>query len=340
DVDAPRQLAPPARPARALVGICRRWRRAHARLCAEPSFRLARRRAERSASGPHLRRRPLARGPGSRSARSAPSAHHPAVRPSLRPSRNGQHRRSGRGAAGVTHPYATLDYALSLPHVGEPIEIAEWDSFVLARALPDGRGVDATGAYPVATISPEADLAAGLDRLAKAGLVSLVMVVETHLRPSLDRLDTAFDSVRPFKTHHVHDRRIGPPAYGKHHRYELRRALAKVEVCEIALADHLEAWIVLYDGLAARHALAGLHAFPRRHHETLARLPGVRTFAAFIDGVLASAHIFVAHHGHAMSHLAASSAQGYAAGEHAVDEGGESAHAGQTRQGLVMAAWK
>jgi hypothetical protein len=214
----------------------------------------------------------------------------------------------------MTHPYATEAYARSLAHVGEAFPVPEWDSHVLVRPTPDGRGRDAIAAYPLAVISSGADLAGGLQRLEAAGLVSVVLVTDDRLRPDASAMDAAFDFGRPFKSHVLYDRALGPLAYGKHHRYELKRALARVEPREIALADHLPAWQALYGELAARHGFRGLHAFPAAHHQALARLPGVRTFGAFVRDRLVSAHLFITHDGYAVSHLAASSAEGYASG--------------------------
>ncbi len=214
----------------------------------------------------------------------------------------------------MTHPYATEAYARSLAHVGEAFEVPEWGGHVLSRPISNGRGYDAVGAYPLAVIAPDADLPGGLAQLQASGLVSVVLVVDERLRPRAAALEAAFDFVRPFKEHVLYDRALGPLAYAKHHRYELKRALARVEPREIALADHLSAWIALYGELAARHGFSGLHAFPAAHHEALARLPGVRTFGAFVEGRLVSAHIFVTHEGYAVSHLAASAAEGYATG--------------------------
>lgn len=210
----------------------------------------------------------------------------------------------------MIHPYATKAYARSLAHAGAPLPVPEWSSHVLVR--PDPR--DAMGPYPLTVIAPGADLAAGLERLAAAGLTSAVLVLDDRLRPPLDALEAVFDLVRVFKPHYIHDRRLGPPVYGKHHRYELKRALARVEAREIALADHLPAWIALYGQLASRHGLGGLHAFPTAHFDALAQMPGVRTFGAFVEDRLASAHLFMTHNGHAISHLAASSPEGYASG--------------------------
>lgn len=218
------------------------------------------------------------------------------------------------GPEAMTHPYATAAFARGLPHVGEPVAVPEWDAHVLARPIAETAQRDAAGTYPVTVIAPDADVAGGLARLRDAGLVSLVMVIEDHLRPSLEALGAALDFVTPFKSHHVYDRSLGAIAYAGQHRTKLKRALKKVEVREIRLTDHLADWQALYGHLTGRHGLAGLHAFPAVHHETLAALPGVRTFGAFLQGRLVSAHVFVTHRGHALSHLTASSPEGYAVG--------------------------
>jgi hypothetical protein len=214
----------------------------------------------------------------------------------------------------MTHPYASAAYAQSLAHAGEAFAVPEWGGHVLVRPTPDGAGRDAMGPYPLTALPADADLTGGLERLAKAGLVSVVLVLDDRLRPAREALETAFGFVRPFKPHYLHGRGLGPVAYGKHHRYELKRALARVEAREIVLAEHLAEWQALYGELAQRHGLAGLHAFPAAHHQALAKLPGLRAFGAFLEGRLVAAHIFVTHQGYAISHLAASAPEGYATG--------------------------
>lgn len=214
----------------------------------------------------------------------------------------------------MSHPYASEAYVRSLGHAGEAFAVPEWRGHVLSRPIPHGGARDAMGPYPLAVISPDADLSGGLQRLADDGLVSIVLVLDDRLRPQTAVLEQAFDVVRSLKSHFLYDRTLGPLGLGKHHRYELRRALTSVEVREIALRDHLADWQDLYGTLAARHGLGGLHAFPPAHHATLARLPGVRTFGAFLKGRLVSAHVFVSHAGYAVSHLAASAPQGYETG--------------------------
>lgn len=214
----------------------------------------------------------------------------------------------------MTHPYASLAYARSLSQIGPLLAVPEWGGHVLTRPTPCGERLDAVGPYPLTVLPPDADLSGGLQRLKAAGLISVVVVLDPALRLRLETLTAAFDLARPYKAHHVHDRRLGAPAYAKHHRYEIRRAHTRVEAREFALTEHLSDWIDLYGQLIARHGLTGVHAFPHSHHLALAALPGLRAFGAFIDGRLVSAHLFVTHQGCAISHLAASSADGYAAG--------------------------
>lgn len=211
----------------------------------------------------------------------------------------------------MTHPYGTDRYAKSLPHVGEPFAVPEWDSHVLIRPV-NGKHRDAVGPYPVTAILPDADLEAGLARLAADGLISIVLVVDDALRPSVDALG-AFDFATPFKTHYLHDRAL-PFAYGKHHRYDLKRARSQVQAREIAPADHFDDWQRLYGELRERHDLSGVHAFPETHFRLLSELTGIRMFGAFAEDELVSAHLFVTHDGHAISHLAASNARGYKLG--------------------------
>lgn len=212
----------------------------------------------------------------------------------------------------MTHPYASLEYARSLSHLGEPLAVPEWGVHVLIRPIPGADLKDAIGPYPLTPLRPDADIAAGLERLRAAGLVSLVMVTDPLSSPK--NVSADFDVSRPFKAHQIHDPAVGLPGYGKHHRYEIRRAQGRVETREIRLAEHLTEWMALYGDLIQRHGLSGGHAFPRAYHEALTTLTGLRAFGAFIDDRLVSAHLFVTHQGVATSHLAASSQAGYAAG--------------------------
>lgn len=222
----------------------------------------------------------------------------------------------------MMHPYSTIEYGSSLVHIGEPIHVPEWGTTVLKRACGMGHH-DAIGTYPIAVLEPKCDLAAGLDRLSRMGLVSVVLVIENVLRPELRDLERTFDFARPFKRHYLFDRTVSAAYSNRHHRYEVRRAARKVRVERLDLTAHLGQWSRLYRALVVRRGLADtFHAFPDRHHEVLARLEGVVAVGAFVEGRLVSCHLWVCHDGHAMSHLAASNEEGYASGAaYAVNDG-------------------
>src|SRR5574337_206640 len=134
----------------------------------------------------------------------------------------------------MIHPYATERYAASLSHIGTPFAVPEWDSVVIARAIGAGEGQDAAGPYPLAVLDERADLEGGLERLRRAGFVSVTLVVDDYHRPPLAALESAFDIVRAFKTHYVVDRSRGSAEPSSHHRYEIKRALKAVRVAPFA----------------------------------------------------------------------------------------------------------
>jgi hypothetical protein len=205
-----------------------------------------------------------------------------------------------------------MAYAQSLSHWGKPLPVPEWGGGIIARSIPGG-GVDGFGTYPLAALAPDADLKGGLERLRVLGLIAVTLVLDDFHRPSLERLSIAFSRITPFKSHAI--RRLDTSfAYSKHHRYEVRRALASLSVGPLNLVDHLDDWMDLYGTLSQRHGLSGVHDFPAAHFETLAQLEGVTTIGAWLDGILVSAHIWVSDGIDVHSHLAATSAAGYRVG--------------------------
>lgn len=209
----------------------------------------------------------------------------------------------------MTHPYATRHYAQSLAHVGEPVHVPEWDCWLLRREIaPDL--FDAVGAYPLAVLPKEADIAAGLARLKDEGMVSLVFVLDDFHRPVLEEVRPFAALLKPYKTHYLYRPQLGEIVYAEHHRRALKKA-ASVEVKMLPLAEVLPAWCGLYDYLIEQLELTGLHAFPHAHHAQLATLEGVVAACGFVEGELASCHVWVEHGGYVHSHLVASSARGY-----------------------------
>jgi GNAT acetyltransferase-like protein len=250
----------------------------------------------------------------------------------------------GEGAA--DHPYASLAYARSLPQIGEPFAVPEWECVVLAREI-DGAACDAVGPYPLAILSAQAGLAAGLERLRRAGFVSITLVIDEYHRPPLAALTSVFDVVRRFKDHCVVDRRLGKTRPNRHHRYYARRASRHVDVRAFSLSEHIEEWIALYrahhqnktlralretggelpplprdfdDWIAAFRQIVRQHdikprpIFPRIHHETLAAMPGVTALGAFVGDRLISGHLWIRAGQWVRAHLAAGDEEALAVG--------------------------
>src|ERR1700722_15616732 len=190
----------------------------------------------------------------------------------------------------MIHPYATLTYARSLSHWGEPLVVPEWGCHVMLRDLPGG--ADASGTYPIAAMASDADVPGGLERLRRLGLVSVTLVLDEFHRPPLLELKKHFSVAVPYKTHYIH-RYSRPFAYGRHHRYEVNRALRTVSVRQFELANHYPEWLALYGNLIRRHGLAGVHEFPLGHYEALHRMAGTTAIGAWLGDSMVSAHIWV-----------------------------------------------
>jgi len=217
------------------------------------------------------------------------------------------------GGLNRPHLYASALYAGALAHVGRAVRVEAWDSFVIARPLPEGGGEDAAGAYPMAAFGPGADLEGGLAALAAAGIVSLVMVPDPFASPSPRRLATAFGLCRTFKTHYLVESAKGVE-FSKHHRDRVRRGQRRCRVERVALADHLDVWGDLYAGLVERRAIQGAADFTPAYFAKLAQTPELVSLAAFVDERPAAMTLWFEHAGVAYNHLTASNAAGYANG--------------------------
>src|SRR4029453_12962447 len=92
--------------------------------------------------------------------------------------------------------YATVAYARAFGF--DILDVEEWKTAVLIRQIPESSWYDATGCYPLAVIYPSADLNAGLDRLRRAGLISVALVPDPLQGPSPETLTKTFPICRPF----------------------------------------------------------------------------------------------------------------------------------------------
>ena len=213
----------------------------------------------------------------------------------------------------MTHPYAGLRYAETMAHVGRPLWVEPWNTAMLLRDAPRGM-VDAAGPYPLGVLGEGADLPAGMEVLRTAGAVSVVVVADPFAAPEPDRLRDAFGMINPFKTHWTVERAAGPFAPTPHHRQRIRIAERRCRVRQAALREHLDDWCRLYAELSERHAITGLHAFPRASFAALAEMEGLHAFLAEAEaGEVIAMHLWVDDGQVAYSHLAATSAEGYRA---------------------------
>jgi hypothetical protein len=213
----------------------------------------------------------------------------------------------------MTHPYARAAYAAGLPHIGEPLAVPEWGAPMLVRPTPLGGRADATGPYPLSVLAPGSDLAAGLERLRDADLVSVVMVPDPLLSPA-GEMARHFEVCRPFKSHYLIDPAHGAFAPSKHHRQELRRAERRGRVERVALPDHLADWKSLYGGLVERRAVSGAADFAPAYFDVLAADPAMQAFAAYAGDEIIGMAIWFAAEGVVYYHLSAVNAAGYASG--------------------------
>jgi hypothetical protein len=156
-----------------------------------------------------------------------------------------------------------------------------------------------------------------------------VLVPDPLASPEARRLAAVFDLCRPFKTHHLIDRQAGPYAPSKHHRMEIRRAQRRCRVEHVRLAQHLPAWIQLYDGLVARHAIGGVAAFSEGYFAALSREPRMTVLAAYVGDEIGAMTIWFEHAGVAYNHLGAANALGYANGANYALYDAAIAHFGQ-----------
>jgi hypothetical protein len=211
------------------------------------------------------------------------------------------------------HLYGSALYAEALAHVGRAIRVEAWNSFVIARPLPDGSGEDGIGVYPMAAFGRDADLEVGLAATADAGLVSLVLVPDPFASPPPERLAAAFTLCRPFKTHYLVETARGAE-FSKHHRDRVRRGRRRCRVERVSLAGYLDAWAGLYAGLVDRHSIRGPADFTPAYFARLAEAPELVALAAFVEDAPAAMTLWFEHAGVAYNHLTASNAAGYANG--------------------------
>jgi hypothetical protein len=218
----------------------------------------------------------------------------------------------------IGHAYASPAYLRSLSHAGRSLDVPAWGAPVVLRTIPGVEQMDAMGAYPVCVIAPGADIAAGLQTLRDAGLVSVVLVADPVCGVDAETLQRHFPFCVPFKTHYLITGKAGLSALSKHHRDRVRRGEKRATACQVSLRDPvwLAHWCQLYAGLVQHRGITGVQAFSDEAFDALAALPeeSLLAFAAVApDGDVLAMQLWVRHGDSAYSHLTATSEAGYRA---------------------------
>ena len=189
--------------------------------------------------------------------------------------------------------------------------MAAWRTPVLLRSIPGSTWQDALGCYPLSVIDPHADLEAGLAELRELGLVSVALVPDPLLGPSVSQLSAAFEVCRPFKTHFVIDREASPVCFARTHRRMIRKARKDCTFGPVALREVMGEWERLYAHTIQRHQVTGLQKFNPGYFRALAEMPEIVALAARKNDEIIAMILWVQSGGIAYAHLEGSSVAGY-----------------------------
>jgi hypothetical protein len=208
--------------------------------------------------------------------------------------------------------YADPSYALSLREFGEPRELPRCGGWIIVRPIPGTPYKDATGCYPLFACRDWSKLHEDLEHVG-SDLVSLVLVADPLSGVAPGYLEQCFDLARPFKTHYVADLSHPLKSFvGKVHRKNARKSLEAmdVEICRQP-AQHLDAWIRLYDNLISRHNISGINAFSPECFERQLNIPGMVMLLGRREGEIVGATLLLVQGQAAYFHLSAYTGEGY-----------------------------
>lgn len=187
--------------------------------------------------------------------------------------------------------FATADYAAAFGFGF--IDVAEWQTALLTRSIPETNWFDALSCYPLTVFGQRPELKAGLERLRQADLVSVALVPDPLTSPSPEALAEVFELCRPFKTHYLIDRDAGPVRFAKNHRWSVRQAGKHCSFEAIDLRENLEVWLALYRHTVARHQASGIYHFAPAYFRALAEMPVVTALAARHEGEIVAIILWV-----------------------------------------------
>lgn len=225
--------------------------------------------------------------------------------------------RAGHGSpAGA---YADRTYAEALGHVGRPCALPRSGGWLLHRSIRTELGEgqadeDAVGPYPFFSCENWGELGADLAEL--DGPVSVTLVTDPFGSWNETDLTRAFpDLARPFKEHLVCDLSIPlEEILSSHHKRYSKSAAKQCAVTELlSPVEDADAFAELYASLIVRHDIHGPAAFPPESLRAQLAVPGVRLFAAHIEGELVGMVFWYVRGDVVSYHLAAYSQAGYEA---------------------------
>lgn len=213
---------------------------------------------------------------------------------------------------GYGHPA----YAAACAELGRPRQLLGCGGWILERPVPGGEGYDACGCYPLFCCPEWRALPDDLEAIG-GNLVSLALVADPFGAHDPALLERAFpDLVRPFKRHFVVD--LERPLAGvvsAHHRRNVRRALARLEIEPVRDPTvHLDEWLALYGVLRRRHAIEGAADFSPRSFAAQLRVPGLVAFRARAGNETVGMTLWYVQGAVAYYHLGAYAERGYRLG--------------------------
>lgn len=233
-----------------------------------------------------------------------------------------------RSKGATPHPFCSKAYASALADSGvQPLHVPEWGTYVLVRETPTGLR-QATGVRPIASLDPDCDLVAGIDALRRSGISSLSLVTDPMWCPDLPALQEAFASCRAFKESYFIDRETERVHLRKRHRNMVNRARRTVEIRQVALADHMDRWLELYQGNVKTRQIA--QPFTETYFGRLMDVPGLRTIAVLTGDEIVTMTLWIAYqdilyyHDGASSELGFEISASYAAFAHVIDNAADS----------------
>ena len=209
-------------------------------------------------------------------------------------------------AEGYLHPR----YAEAFAGLGQPRTLNRSGGWLLERGIPGTEHRDAMGPYPRLVCDDWSELCSDIAEL-RDGLVSLVVATDALADVSPTELERCFDSVEPYKEHHIVD--FAERRVSRHHAQRARLAARDgVTVARVERPlDQLDTWVGLYGHLVDRHGITGLQAFSRESFEVQLSVPGLRMFLACHEGTPVAAQLWYVHGPRAYSHLTAANERAY-----------------------------